>query len=109
MSDTAALPDDSPGTVSDAITKLAAAGYTADFSPRANALRCAGCGEVHTAQGAHIEKVFRFEGASDPEYQSIVMGLRCPACGVRGVLVSGYGPSTDPEEIELILSLIDRR
>lgn len=104
MSDIPALP-----TLSEAITQLALAGYTADFSSRTHRLHCAACGEEHTAIGAHVEKIYRFEGASDPDDQAIVLGLRCPACSVRGVLVSGYGPSTDPEEIDLILSLIDRR
>lgn len=109
MPSTSDRPSSYPGTVSSALTQLAAEGYTADFSSRMNDLHCAACGEAHKPTGALVEKVYRFEGASDPDDQAIVLGLRCPACDVKGVLVSGYGPSTDPDEIALILSLMDAR
>ena len=98
-----------PETVSAAITQLAAEGYTVDFSRRAHGLHCPACGEGHPAEAAQVEKVYRYEGASDPDDQAIVLGLRCPGCGAKGVLVSGYGPSTDPNEIAFILSLVDGR
>ena len=98
-----------PETVSAALTQLAEEGYTADFSPHAHGLHCEACGKGHAAEAALVEKVYRFEGASDPDDQAIVLGLRCPACGIKGVLVTGYGPSTDPDEIALILSLVDGR
>ncbi len=103
------LADAAPDSVRAAITLLADAGYTADLSPRGGALHCAACGQDHDATGARVDHLFRFEGASDPDDEAIVLGLTCPACGERGVLVSGYGPSTDPDEIDLILSLIDSR
>lgn len=102
-------PGGYPGTVSAALAQLAAEGYTADFSSRAQTLHCAACGGAHAPAGARVEKVYRFEGPSDPGDEAIVLGLRCPACGVKGVLVSGYGPSTDPDEVALILSLLDGR
>ena len=104
-----ALPGGHPEIVSAALTRLALEGYTADFSSRASGLHCEVCGKAHTAEGARVEKVYRFEGASDPDDEAIVLGLRCPACGIKGVLVSGYGPSTDPDEVALILSLLDGR
>ncbi len=113
MSDAPDLPevpaDAAPDSVTAAIALLAAAGYTADFSPRGVALHCPVCDQEHPGTGARVEHIFRFEGASDPDDEAIVLGLACPGCGGRGVLVSGYGPSTDPDEIDLILSLIDRR
>ena len=109
MSGTSAFPGGHPETVSAALARLATEGYTADFSSRASDLHCQTCGKGHTAEGAQVEKVYRFEGASDPDDQAIVLGLRCPECGVKGVLVSGYGPSTDPGEIAFILSLADGR
>ncbi|HXC16624.1 MAG TPA: hypothetical protein VNV60_04205 [Holophagaceae bacterium] len=109
MSGTSAFPGGHPETVSAALAQLAAEGYTADFSSHGHDLHCRACGKGHAAEGAQVEKVYRFEGASDPDDQAIVLGLRCPECGVKGVLVSGYGPSTDPGEIAFILSLADGR
>jgi hypothetical protein len=33
-----------------------------------------------------------------------VLGVECPACGTRGIVVSAYGPQADPE----LLALLDR-
>lgn len=98
-----------PETVSAALAQLTAEGYTADFSSHAHDLHCPACGKGHSAEAAQVEKVYRFEGASDPDDQAIVLGLRCPECGAKGVFVSGYGPSTDPGEIGFLLSLRDGR
>lgn len=98
-----------PETVSAALALLASEGYTQDFSARAGSVHCVACGEGHSPMGAKVERIYRFEGASDPDDQAIVMGLSCPACGVKGVFVSGYGPTTDPDEEALILSLLDGR
>lgn len=104
-----ALPDGHAETVSAALTHLAAEGYSGDFSSHASGVRCADCGEPHSPKGALVERIYRFEGASNPEDQAIVFGLRCPKCGIKGVLVSGYGPTSDPDEEALILSLLDGR
>ncbi len=107
--DASSLPAGFPGTVSGALKQLADEGYTADFSARPGAVHCIACGKEHSAEGALVEKVHRFEGASDPDDQALVLGLLCPTCGAKGVLVTGYGPSTDPDQVSLILSLTDGR
>lgn len=103
------VPPTEPDTVIEALAVLAADGYTADFSPRGATVRCAACGAAHDPARAVVERIYRFEGASDPDEEAIVLGLGCPLCGARGVLVSGYGPAADPDEIDLLLALTDGR
>jgi hypothetical protein len=91
------LPE--PDTVTEALTVLEADGYTGGFFVRDGRLRCHVCGSDHVAEGAVVDRIYRFEGASDPDYSDIVFGLRCPVCGARGTLASAFGPNADPEEL----------
>ena len=94
-------------TVIEEIAALRTRGYTADFSVVAGGrLRCDPCGHVHPASDAIIETTARFEGPSNPDDQAIVFGLRCRACGVRGVLVTAYGPTASADEADVILALV---
>jgi hypothetical protein len=94
-----------PDTVTEAVQQLVADGYDADYEIRRGQLRCAPCGHSHDAEGAVVERLYRFEGMSDPDDEAIVLGLRCPVCGRRGVLVSGYGPSADPDDLDALTIL----
>ncbi len=93
-------------TVAEEIDSLRANGYTADFSiTRDGQLCCNTCGHNHLPSNIVIDSTARFEGASNPDDQAIVFGLRCEACGVRGVLVSAYGPTATAEEAAVITAL----
>lgn len=86
-----------PDTVTEAIELLRREGYTADFELVEGMLRaepeCAGCGVVD----ADVERLFRFEGPSDPGDEMIVFGLRDPATNTRGTLAAAFGHSADPD------------
>ena len=96
-------------TLTDALTELAALGYTGDFRADGHAIVCPACGVTHDPATAIVQRVVRFEGASDPDDEAIALALQCPRCGARGVFVSGYGPSADPDAVELIVALTDGR
>lgn len=83
-------------TVTDALSVLAADGYDDDLRLGDGGLDCPSCGTTHPTDLVEVDRVFRFEGPSDPADEAIVLGLRCPACGARGSLVSAYGPDADP-------------
>jgi len=101
--------DQAPDTVTEAVAILESEGYTANFFPKSRALHCAACGSTPDPTGAVVDRIFRFEGTSNPDDEAIVLALRCPVCGARGVMVSGYGPSTDPDDVDVLLALTDGR
>jgi len=88
---------DTPDTVTEALALLAAEGYSEDFNLRGRSTVCPRCRPARELDGGVIERQFRFEGDSDPGDEAIVLGIRCPSCGSRGVLVSAYGPDADPD------------
>ena len=97
-------------SVVEEINDLRDRGFTADFSVTSEGqLRCVTCGHTHEPSAATVESTARFEGASNPDDQAVVFGLRCDSCGVRGVLVAAYGPTATAEEAAVITALSDNR
>lgn len=95
---------DSP---SQAINELKKRGYTEDFNLQENCIICKG--QKLSADEFEIKEVYRFEGDSDPADEAIVLGIES-SNGLRGVLVNGYGYSSEPlaDEIERKLRVDDR-
>ncbi len=100
MADQRDVPDQQR-TVTSQLEALRQAGFDADFDVMGTELVVRGMGPVDP-RGVHIDAQFRFEGASDPDDESLVMGVHDPASGVKGVLVSAYGPSASRAEAEIL-------
>jgi hypothetical protein len=96
---------DAAETVTDAIAQLEAEGYRSDFSFTDGSVRCAACMANHEPTQIVVRHTFRFEGETDPGDEAIVLGLECPACGVKGIVVSAYGPDASPEFVALLRQL----
>jgi hypothetical protein len=95
-----------PTTVLDAVRLLEQDGYTANTVVLTDGtIRCGACAQTHTVAGALVDRVYRFEGASDPDDEAIVLGVRCPQCGENGVIVSAFGPTADPAVLEHLVFL----
>jgi hypothetical protein len=93
-------------SVAEEIEALRKRGYTADFSvTRDGQLRCDTCGQIHDPSDVVIDSTARFEGASNPDDQAVVFAIRCAGCGVRGVLVTAYGPTASAEEAAVLKAL----
>ena len=93
-------------TVSEAIAALRANGYDHDFSVTDDGqLRCGQCGVAFAASEAIVDVTYRFEGESDPDDEAVVFGVRCGSCGIRGVLVAGYGPAATAAEAAVVTAL----
>jgi hypothetical protein len=80
-------------TVSQAIANLKQKGYSEDFNLQENCIVC-NIGKFE-ADEFEIKEVYRFEGASDPADEAIVYGIESHN-GIKGVLVNGYGYSSEP-------------
>lgn len=99
---------DAPDTVVDALRLLRADGYEIEFQLVDGHLRCDVDDRACPATDVVVEKLYRFEGPSDPGDEMIVFGLRDPETGRRGVLASGFGSAADPELLDHLTGLASR-
>lgn len=91
-------------TVTEAMAFLAERGYSTDLVLAAGGVRETGSTEVEAPGACTIDFQFRFEGASDPGDEDIVLGVRLHD-GTKGVVVSAYGKDTDPEHADVLRAL----
>jgi hypothetical protein len=96
---------DAAETVTDAISQLEGLGYRSDFSFADGTVQCRACSGSHDPTRIVVRHTFRFEGDTDPGDEAIVLGVECPACGVKGIVVSAYGPDASPEFVALLQQL----
>lgn len=99
---------DAPETVVDALRLLKADGYEIEFQLVDGQLQCDVDDRSCPAVDAIVEKLYRFEGPSDPGDEMVVFGLRDPISDRRGVLATGYGPAADPELLDHVKGLASR-
>jgi hypothetical protein len=105
------LPNDATGdlppqarTETPQLAALRQAGFEADFEIRGGQLLLSGQGPVDPHR-VHIDRQYRFEGASDPDYESLMLALHDVSSQVRGVLVTAYGPAASASEAEILAVL----
>ena len=97
-----------PDTVTEAVALLESEGYTADFELVGGTLRAQPGDVTCDVDHAEVERLYRFEGPSDPGDEMIVFGLRDPATNVRGTLAAAFGHSADPELLGHLANLRHR-
>jgi hypothetical protein len=90
------------GTITEAIEQLHKQCYTLDFNLQKNKL--VADGKEYTAADFEIADLYRYEGQSDPGDEATVYAL-ASASELKGLLVSGYGISSDSESEETIRHL----
>jgi hypothetical protein len=83
-------------------------GYTADFELVDGMLHTDGGNSPRAIGEVVVERVYRFEGPSDPGDEMIVFGLLDPAADIRGTLAAAFGPQADPELNEHLSDLSKR-
>ena len=88
-------------TVSEALTKLRKQGYTIDFNLEENYIA------EFQSDDFEIVDVYRYEGDSDPGDEATVYAIQSKS-GLKGVLVSGYGVSSDRVSEAILKKLHNR-
>ena len=89
-------------TLSDAIRRLQAEGYTGNWFANADrVLECNESGDVLDPQEAQIDHVLRFEGESDPGDMTILFALRTPA-GSKGLYSAAFAACSATEDAAVI-------
>ena len=92
-------------TMTEVINNLRSEGYTEDFNLQQN---CLVCRDGHFSVFHNefvIDKVYRFEGDSDPADEATVYAISSPKYDIRGVLVNGAGIYSDTLTDEMLQTL----
>lgn len=97
---------ESYGTLSETINGLVLTGYIHDFNMHEECVVCRQTNETLSPDDFQIDKVYRFEGESNPDDQSILYAISSPKFSLKGVLVNGYGISSDDNTSKLIEHLL---
>src|SRR5437588_9828416 len=89
-------------TITEAIEQLHKQGYTLDFNLKEDKLVTSDY--EYPADEFEIADLYRYEGASDPADEATVYALVSKS-GLKGLLVSGYGISSDSASEETLKHL----
>ena len=93
------------GTLSETINGLRNEGYTLDFNISKERIVCHQTNAEFEPEDFEIDKVYRFEGASNPEDQAILYAISSTKFNMKGTLVNGYGISADEATDAIITKL----
>ena len=92
-------------TITDVLRDLQARGYVHDYNLHPDRLTC---DEVDLTLGPdefEISEVYRFEGPSDPADEAVVYAIHAKD-GHDGILIDGYGPTSDSLSSEMVAKLV---
>src|SRR5690348_4413414 len=89
-------------TVTAAVRGLNDRGYTTDFSLAGNCL--AYNNDNYHPEDFEIVEVYRYEGNSDPADEAVVYAIE-GRNGEKGVLVTGFGPTSETMTLEMAKKL----
>lgn len=96
-------------TVAEVLDQLRHRGYHGTFRIEDDTippgLCCDTCHRRLLAHRVHVAETWRFEGASDPDDEAIILAFACPRCATPGTLTSVYGPRTTPAEAAVLTAL----
>lgn len=92
-------------TMSEALARLAAAGFGDDLVPEGTDLKAVGSGVRYHPPELAVAETVRFEGQTDPGDEAIVFALTNPAGEPVGAFTMPYGPAAGPEEAAIVVRL----
>ena len=93
------------GTLSQTINGLKKEGYTLDFNLQKDRIICHADGVTLSADDFKIDAVFRYEGESNPDDESIVYAISSTNGNAKGILINAFGIYADDISDTLIEKL----
>jgi hypothetical protein len=103
-------PAGDESTITDVLEGYTQGGFSSSFDVTdSSTLECHECGAESSPVDVSMSSLRRLEGASDPDDMVAIVAITCPACGVRGTVVLGFGPTAAPEESDVLQGLRDNR
>lgn len=97
------------GTLSETINGLIKLGYTHDFNVKGECIVCQHENVTLPPDNFQIDKIYRFEGATNPDDQAILYAISSEKHKMKGTLVNGYGISANAEVDKLVERLESNR
>ncbi len=94
-------------TLSQAVDRLTAHGYTDAFRAEPDGMRAVVAGILYRPELLIVEEVARFEGISDPADEAIILALHCREDGVKGTFTVPFGPGIGALDAEMMRRLRD--
>jgi hypothetical protein len=89
-------------TMSEALQRLAGAGYGDEYRADPEGLRARSDGRVYPAKSFHVEEIVRFEGESDPSEEAAIFALTRTVDGSKGTYTVAFGTLMDPVDGVLV-------
>jgi hypothetical protein len=81
--------------LSEVMNELRKRGYTEDFNLRTDCIDCQNGKFILYPEDFQIDRFYRFEGESDPADAAILFAISSEKHHLKGVLVNGYGTTSD--------------
>lgn len=94
-------------TVTEAVSGLKKRGYTIDFNKEYDCITCHTTPLSLKPSEFEITEVYRFEGNSDPADEAVVYAIESKS-GEKGILVDGFGPSSETASEAMVEKLAIR-
>ncbi len=89
-------------SLSQAVDRLTAHGYTDGFRAEPDGMRAVVAGILYRPELLVVEEVARCEGISDPADEAIVLALHCKEDGIKGTYTLPFGPGTGALDAEMM-------
>ncbi len=93
------------GTLSETINGLKNEGYTLDLNIREECIVCHQTNTILSSDDFEIDKIYRFEGESNPDDEAVVYAISSSKYGVKGTLINAYGIYADSVSAALVQKL----
>lgn len=91
-----------PESMSQALARLARAGFRHGLRARGGALRDTETGAVFAPEELEIAEIVRFEGESDPDEETVIFALATAGGEPLGTYAPVYGPLISREDAEVV-------
>jgi hypothetical protein len=92
-------------TLTEAINALRKQGYTEDYNLLSDCIECKTGNYKLSPKDFQVDKVFRFEGPTDPADEAVLYAISSPKRGTKGLLVNAYGIYADEATNDLVEKL----
>jgi hypothetical protein len=96
-------------TMTDALDRLRSEGFLDHFRVDEGTVTALKAGRSFRPEELVIARELRFEGASNPADESILLALKSEDGAVKGTLCAAYGPEAPAAEAAVLQALAERR